>query len=241
MSDLHTLTGAYAVDALDDIERARFEQHLADCEECRAEVASLREAAGLLGEATPAEPPAALRDRVLAGIGTVRPLPPEAPAPVVAQRRRRRPLTTLFVAAAAVVAVGAGGTVVWQQPWEDTSEAPPSAAQRVLGAPDARSTSLDFPGGAEATLTHSDSLGKAVLVTHKMPPPPRGSVYQLWLDQPGAGMTPAGLMDVVPDQTVVLDGDAATAKAAGITVEPAGGSQHPTTDPIAVFDFGART
>jgi hypothetical protein len=240
MSDLHTLTGAYAVDALDDIERARFEQHLADCEECRAEVASLSEADGLLGEATPAEPPAALRDRVLADIGTVRPLPPEGPEPVVPQRRRRRPLTTLFVAAAAVVAVGAGGTVVWQQPWEDTSEAPPSAAQRVLGAPDARSTSLDFPGGAKATLTHSDSLGKAVLVTHKMPPPPRGSVYQLWLDQPGAGMTPAGVMDVEPDQTVVLDGDAATAKAAGITVEPAGGSEHPTTDPIAVFDFGAR-
>ena len=41
MSDLHKLTGAYAVDALDDIERARFEQHLAACEDCRAEVVEL--------------------------------------------------------------------------------------------------------------------------------------------------------------------------------------------------------
>jgi anti-sigma factor RsiW len=47
-SDIHALSGAYAIDALDDIERAQFERHLAECAECRAEVDSLREAAGLL-------------------------------------------------------------------------------------------------------------------------------------------------------------------------------------------------
>ena len=31
MSDLHGLSGAYAVDGLDDLERARFERHLAEC------------------------------------------------------------------------------------------------------------------------------------------------------------------------------------------------------------------
>ena len=36
--DIHALSGAYAVDALDDVERARFERHLANCEACRAEV-----------------------------------------------------------------------------------------------------------------------------------------------------------------------------------------------------------
>ena len=46
MSDLHKLTGAYAVDALDDLERARFEQHLDECDDCRFEVAELRETAG---------------------------------------------------------------------------------------------------------------------------------------------------------------------------------------------------
>jgi hypothetical protein len=45
-------------------------------------------------------------------------------------------------------------------------------------------------------------------------------------------------MPVKADQTVVLDGVAATATGAGITVEPAGGSDHPTSDPIALFDFG---
>ena len=40
--DIHALSGAYAVDAVDERERADFEQHLAACAECRAEVASFR-------------------------------------------------------------------------------------------------------------------------------------------------------------------------------------------------------
>lgn len=233
--DVHALSGAYAVDALDDAERAAFERHLAECADCRAEVASLRETAGLIAETIATEPPPELRDRVLAGIRTVRPLPPEVPAPVV-PRRRRSPRLLLAAAAAAVI-VGGGGVVAWQQPWsDDTSQV--SFAQQVLRASDAKSTSLDFPGGASATVTHSDSLGRAVIVTEDMPPPPPGKVYELWLDQPGEGMVPAGLMPVASDQTLLLTGDAATATRAGITVEPAGGSQEPSTEPIALFDFG---
>lgn len=238
--DAHALSGAYAVDALDDLERAAFERHLTECAECRAEVASLREAASTLAETTTTEPPAGLRDRVLAGIATTRPLPPEVPVTATAPstRRPRRRLNLLVAAAAAVLAVGAG-TVLWQQPWEETSQAP-TVTDSVLRAADARSTSLDFEGGAHATLVHSDSVGRAVLVTEKMPPPPAGSVYQLWLDQPGRGMVSAGVMPVAADQTVLLQGDAATATAAGITVEPEGGSAEPTTKPIALFDFGEK-
>lgn len=234
-NDVHALSGAYAVDALDDLERAAFERHLADCAPCRAEVASLREAAGLLAGTAATDPPTGLRDRVLAGISTVRPLPPQAPPAAPAPHRRR--LRTLLAAAAAVVVVGAGATVAWQQPWAEQTQAP-STAEQVLDAPDARSTTLDFPGGASAEVTHADSVGRAVIETHEMPPPPEGKTYQLWLDQPGEGMVSAGVMPVRADQTVVLDGDAATATAAGITVEPAGGSQEPTTEPIALFDFG---
>jgi anti-sigma-K factor RskA len=234
MSDIHALSGAYAVDALDDIERAAFERHLAGCPDCRAEVAELREAAGMIAETTTATPPPELRDKVLAGIGSIRPLPPEVPAPTA---RRRRTVRLLVAAAAAVVLVGAG-TVAWQQPWQDESSQVPSVADQVRNAADAKSTSLDFPGGAQATVIHADSLDKAVIVTDDMPAPPNGRVYQLWLDQPGQGMVPAGVMPVRADQTVVLEGDAATALAAGITVEPEGGSSEPTTKPIALFDFG---
>ena len=77
MSDIHKLSGAYALDALDDLERARFEDHLATCDDCAAEVAELQETAALLAETTAAPAPASLREGVLAGISQVRPLPPD--------------------------------------------------------------------------------------------------------------------------------------------------------------------
>ena len=61
MSDIHALSGAYAVDALDDAERAQFEDHLAECPACRSEVDSLQEAAALLAETTVTTPSAELR------------------------------------------------------------------------------------------------------------------------------------------------------------------------------------
>ena len=44
-ADIHALSGAYAVDAVDDIERAEFERHLATCADCREEVAGFRSTA----------------------------------------------------------------------------------------------------------------------------------------------------------------------------------------------------
>ena len=117
MNDVHALSGAYAVDALDDIERMHFERHLAECAECRHEVDSLREASGVLSEVAPVAPPAALRERLLADVATVRPLPP-----LVQEVRRTRRFPVLVAAAAAVVAlIGVGGVVAVTQPWEDSS------------------------------------------------------------------------------------------------------------------------
>ena len=235
-TEIHALSGAYAIDALDDIERAQFERHLADCAECRAEVDSLREAASLLPETTTAVPSDALRERVLAGITTVRPLPPLTVESPVGRRPRFRP-AALVAAAAAVIALGAT-SVVWQ-PWDDeTSQAPRlSAADQVLGAPDAEAYTRTFPDGSSATITRSKSLDRAVIVTSDMAPPPDGKVYELWLSHPEIGMVPAGLMPVEPDLTFVLEGAAADAVGVGITVEPPSGSDVPTGDTVALIPF----
>ncbi len=74
--DIHTLSGAYAIDAVDDIERAQFERHLEACEECRKEVDSLRGAATQLSLLFQMTPPERMREQVLQGIAAVRPLPP---------------------------------------------------------------------------------------------------------------------------------------------------------------------
>jgi anti-sigma factor RsiW len=233
MSDIHALSGAYAVDALDDIERAQFERHLAECAECRAEVASLRDTAGLLAETTAATPPERLRERVLADISTVRPLPPEVPTRATPRRRRR--VAVLAAAAAVIAAVGAG--VVVAEPWADnTSEPQLSAVDRVLQADDAETYTRAIDG-SEATLVRSRSLNQAVLVTKNMAPPPEGKVYELWLDHEGVGMVPAGLMDQGGSHMVMLEGDPGAALGAGLTIEPAGGSEEPTRPPMALFEF----
>ena len=159
MSDIHHLTGAYALDAVDDIERARFEQHLAECEDCRLEVASLREAAGLLSETTAVTPPPALRESVLAGISQVRPLPPIVHRTPVVQRR----WFPLLVAAAVVAILGVGAAL-WQ-PWAPSQDSSLTAAEQVLEASDARSVAVDLGDAGNATVTRSESLGKAVITT----------------------------------------------------------------------------
>ncbi len=65
-TDLHTLSGAYAVDALSDEEARRFDTHLEDCQACRDEVRELQEAAARMGASEAVAPPPALRARVLA-------------------------------------------------------------------------------------------------------------------------------------------------------------------------------
>ena len=233
-SDIHALSGAYVIDALDDLERARFETHLADCADCREEVRTLSGAASLLGASASAEPPPGLRDRVLADIATVRPLPPVG-APVVpppAQVKRRRRWAELVAAAAAVVALGTG-VAVWQ-PWDDP---PVPVAEQVISAPDAAEQTIPAEGGGTVTLVRSASLGKAVVETRDLPSLPSGKVYELWLQDPAGQMVRAGEMPAAVTQTFVLDGDAAAAIGAGITVEPEGGSDQPTSEPIALFDF----
>jgi anti-sigma-K factor RskA len=240
MSDIHALSGAYAVDALDDAERDQFERHLAECESCRAEVVSLQEAASLLAETTTATPSAELRERVLTGITNVRPLPPvvaqpqEAGATVVelAPRRRRR-VVALVAAAAAAVAIGAGGIA------QLGDDGPRSRTDEVLQADDAQRFTQTFPGGASATVVRSKSRNEAVVITHNMPAAPSGHAYALWLQHDDV-MVPAGIMPDGPDNEVLLSGDAASADGAGITVEVAG--QEPTTpsdDVVAVISFDA--
>jgi anti-sigma factor RsiW len=234
MSEIHALSGAYAVDALDDIERAQFERHLAECAECRAEVASLRSTAALLAETSATPPPEGLRERVLADISTVRPLPPTVGTGAAPRRRFR--LAPLVAAAAVIAAVGAGGIVI-AEPWADNhGQTQVSAVDQVLQADDAERYTKTIDG-AEATMVRSPSLNQAVLVTNDMAPPPEGKVYELWLDHKGVGMVPAGLMAEGGSHTVMLEGDPATALGAGITVEPAGGSEEPTLPPVTLFAF----
>ena len=76
--DMHSLSGAYALDAIEGGSDApRFTRHISRCPSCAGEVRRFREVATALAFAATAEPPPELRDRVLAAAARTRQLPPE--------------------------------------------------------------------------------------------------------------------------------------------------------------------
>ena len=105
--DLHTLSGAYAIDALSAEEAREFVKHLEECEACRDEVRELQSAAATLGASEAATPPPALR-----GPGARRGRPAAAAAaqgdPIDQARSRRWTARIAAAAAAVVLVVGAG-------------------------------------------------------------------------------------------------------------------------------------
>ncbi|GGY58803.1 anti-sigma factor [Streptomyces omiyaensis] len=244
-TDVHALAAAHALGALDDAEREDFDAHLETCGACRQEAAEFRATTARLAAAVSHAPPAAAKARVMAAVDGVRQLPPRIPSPRTAPalgsvlRRRAAPLAL----AACVAAAALGGLAVWQtRNAQDLEERARQSQQRldavssVLAAPDARTVHGKTANGALATVVSSDGQNRAVFTAADLPAPGAGRTYQVWLDHDGT-MRPAGLID--RDGTVVLTGDPADAGAVGLTLEPAGGSPQPTTDPLLLMALPA--
>lgn len=71
--EMHTLAGAFAVNALSEHERARFQRHIEECESCAQEVRELRATAARLGAAVAEEQTSSqLKARVLAEVRATR-------------------------------------------------------------------------------------------------------------------------------------------------------------------------
>jgi anti-sigma-K factor RskA len=223
--EIHALSGAYAVDALDDLERARFEEHLAVCAECQAEVSSLQDAAALFAATTAVAPSSAMRDKILADIKTVRPLPPLV-ARLEAPRPRR--WATRLVAAAAVLGIAGGGISLWQQTHDDAAPVVADAASQIMNAADVKTVSKDIGNGTTVKVYRSQKLGRAAIKTVGLPKAPSGKVYELWLRNAAGSMVKAGFLTGSGTRKVAFDGDASWSTGAGISVEPAGGSDQPT-------------
>lgn len=234
--DLHHLSAAYALDALDERERVAFEAHYGACEVCRTDVLEFHRALTQVADSLAAAPPASLKSKVMAEVAVTRQLSPSLAQTIdLAKRRRMRALTTMMVAAAvlaiAVVSVvalrGRGGSYEYS---DDLA--------RVMEQPDSRFLTLENKSGAEGSfkVAWSSSLGEAVLIGEDLPAAPDDKAYELWL--------------ITPDQTMAMyvldqanDGDVhrtfktpADPTAWAITVEPEQGSPTATGDIIYIAD-----
>lgn len=264
--EMHTLTGAYALDALDGAERDRFVHHLHRCQACANEVRGLQETATRLAVAVAAVPPPRMREHVLAAAASTRQLPPETEqVPARPARRSRwplkprwslesrparrsgaarqgwfpRPAALLATAAVAVAIVLGVGQVVTQRELGH-ARAQTQAVEAVLSAPDAKLLTRSTPHGGRATVVVSQSRHALVLTMSGLPPLPAAKVYEVWFMAPGRAR-PAGLLpspSAGRTAPLLADGLAAGDRI-GVTVEPAGGTSRPTTTPILVMSLPA--
>jgi anti-sigma-K factor RskA len=238
MSDeLNVLAGAYALDALDDEERAAFETHLATCEECAEEVRGMQAAAFELSRTTEVTPPPQLRADILASINQIRPLAPLTDN-VIALRRARnsRSAWQLMAAACALIAILAAGWGVSQHRSGRTSSAQ-SSIQQVLQAPDLKANTTAFEQGS-ATVVYSNSEHKFVLIGHGIPALASNKTYQLWLLPPNGSAV--SVSTFVPDSSgnvsLPASADLSRIPKMGISVEPSGGSKTPTAGTVQTMN-----
>ena len=237
--DVHSLGGAYALDAVDDLERAAFDRHLAECDACAVEVAEYRETAVRLAEGSWSVPPPRMREQVLARAAATPQLPPlghrrGGTSPGTRWRR-------LAVAAAAVgvLGVGTAATTYAVQDQRIGAERSATAAaqqradriQTLLAAPDAVLHAGALTGGGRVTVVTSNAENAGVVVLADAPPPGPDRAYQLWvLDDVtpiSVGLLPAGQSQA----TTLIEGVRGRA-AFAVSLEPAGGSPAPSTTPL---------
>ncbi|WP_066361601.1 anti-sigma factor [Herbidospora mongoliensis] len=231
--EIHTLSGAYALNALPLRELGEFEGHLSRCETCTIEVRGLQATAARLGAAVAEMPPRALKSRVMAQITEVRQEPPqveeeeEPPVAEVVPLRRRGGRWALALAAASAVAAVSIGVIAINE--IQARDATIQETQSLLAAPDAVVRKVRMVGGGTATVIASGDRGK-VMFTSDLPPLDASKTYQMWVIG-GEQIRSAGLMDGGGVRTATVNLPAGT-EHLGVTVEPAGGSQQPTTEPI---------
>jgi anti-sigma-K factor RskA len=243
----HTLAGAFVLDALGPADRARFERHLARCEQCAKEIRGLAEVTARLAGAAAAEPPPGLTRRALAAAARTRQLPPLTPD-------RPRPWATRHTAAGGpagrawlprlapalaglmmilVVVLGLAALGAQHQLRQDQLRSHTIAA--VLTARDAHMISARVSTGGTATIVMSGREHALVFAAQGLRVLPPSRRYELWLMGPG-GDKPAGMLPGPRDGMTgpVLASGLRPGDQLGLTIEPAGGSAHPTAPVIAL-------
>jgi anti-sigma-K factor RskA len=242
----HTLAGAYAMDAIAAPDRARFERHLAGCEECAQEIAGLREATARLAAATAVPPPSGLKERVLAAAALTRQQPPpdredaaETPARIPAivpwfralARPRRMAVATAAVAGVAALAVAVVFGVSNGSMRDQLNQAQASSQQiaAVLTARDATMMTGAVAGGGAVTIVMSHARHALVFTAADLHALPASRGYELWLIGP-AGDRPVTMLS--PGRHDMMGPVIASGLQAGdhlaLTAEPAGGTTRPT-------------
>lgn len=259
--DFTELSGAYALDALTAAEGAAFEAHLESADESRYEVSGLVDTALLLGLATaPIEPSPELKQRLMAAIAVTPQLPrldsatspATSPAVLVTATaavgaseraaqshwgaRYLRPLLAVASLAAVVGLVFSVGALANVQNSNDQQSLQASRLAAISASADVQRAVADVAGGGTATLVWSNELLSSAMIVDGVAALPESRVYELWyIGESGPRAAGTFTVDASGESWFVLTGDMRSGDAVGVTVEPVGGSEQPTTEPVVAI------
>ena len=256
---------SYAMQGLPPEETASIRTHLQTCATCRTELAQVCGDLALLGLSVDQQPlPAGARDRFLNKIASSPAVKPEEKlaevTPISTKTGRRGAgFWTPWIAAAAM-AIATISLAVQNRALNDQVQdqlrlitnlaGQASKAQQVLEvltAPSAQRVTLTegkVPAQPGARATYLPERGGLILLATNLKPLPEGKTYELWvIPADGKPPVPAGLFrpDAVGTATLVLPPltPGIAAKAFGVTIEKASGSNAPTTPIILSGAIGS--
>ncbi|HEY6325665.1 MAG TPA: anti-sigma factor [Candidatus Cybelea sp.] len=226
---------AYALGALPSREASAVVAHLRDCEECRAEYRLLQPAVTAVAYSAEACADPASGETVASPLLKARIM--KQVRGEIRQPRAIRPWPAYVAAAACLALALVAGAFDLSLNGRLNRERAQVAEQNQ--------TITDFmaPDSQRHPFAHGEVLmhgARLYIAMHDMPMPPRGKVYQAWTLAKGAkSVAPSKtFMPAATGMTVVRLPEAATTLAAvAVSVEPEGGSQQPTSKPIAMISL----
>jgi len=245
--EIDELLAVYALDAVDDDERAMVDDYLRENPRALAEVESYREALSYLHVGSTA--PAGLWERIATELETAPPplrleafRAPDGAAPSAPGRRSRRRFTRrsfpgmLAVAAAVIALVVAGGVIVHQQRELDrNSDSVAAATEReardAQRDPHSRTVLMRDAAGALSVAAYVEPDGDMFVAGDQLPPLSGDRTYQLWCVDDGASQA-VSLAVLGPRPTITKLHLDSCSGALAVTNEVAGGVGQSSNDPV---------
>lgn len=247
--EIEALIAADALDGLEEADRLRLvqimEEHGDECGECQALTREYAEAAAdLASSLEPRALPAGAEDRLVAALRRS----PDDSAEIVqlgdrTQRRERLQARApsparrwVAGAAAAALVAGAAGSLGYALGTRAAGDIEQLSAERLvafMSRPGTRVLSFPPEGGQRLAVAFRPGEQTAFLVASGLRSLPNDRVYQLWVQPEGStGVEPSGTF--VPDDGTVVSAARVPQRfqALAVSVEPRGGSEQPTTEPI---------
>lgn len=248
---MRELVPGYALGALTAEETRAFEAALRGSPELEQELAEYREVAGLLALDAAETPAPDVRQRMMERVRQPEPgsgLPRPGVRPLTPRRSVTPTLVGMGLAASILLAAGFYLQIQELELRLAQADSASAALGRRLAEREATLNAILEPGVQLTTLTTTGAAAPIVQVfwnraTHKvtlhsfrLPPAPSGRIYQLWLMRRGANPIASRLFDTEPDGHGLAENIDVPAGEPivgfAVSVEPAGGSEQPTTTPI---------